>query len=181
MSLALIWAQAHRGVIGRDGALPWHLPEDLAHFRALTHGATVLMGRRTWDSLPDRFRPLPGRRNVVLTRDCTWSAAGAQTRSQLDAALDELLAGDTPVWVIGGAQVYAAALPRADRLEVTELDLAVDGDVLAPVVTSGWTTAGRDPASGWHLSAGGVRYRFLSYVRPGEGARGRRIGSTLPA
>ncbi|GAB3593660.1 dihydrofolate reductase [Angustibacter peucedani] len=170
MSLGLVWAQAHDGVIGRGGTLPWHLPEDLAHFRALTRGAAVLMGRRTWDSLPERFRPLPGRRNVVLTRDPAWAAPGAEVRADLDAALDELLAADEPVWVIGGAQVYAAALPRADRAVVTELDLAVEGDAHAPAIGDGWTTT-CEPAQGWLEAANGLRYRFCDHVR---------VGSTAP-
>lgn len=181
MSIALIWAQAARGVIGRGGTLPWHLPEDLTRFRTLTHGATVVMGRRTWDSLPGRLRPLPGRRNVVLTRDRTWSAAGAQPRYDLDAALDEALDDGGPVWVIGGAQVYVSTLARAGRLEITDLDLDVDGDALAPAIDASWTPAGCDPPSGWRVSSTGLRYRFRSYLRSGDGARGRRVGSTLPA
>jgi dihydrofolate reductase len=106
MTLALIWAQARGRVIGRDGLMPWHLPEDLAHFRGLTRGATVLMGRSTWESLPRGFRPLPGRRNLVLTRRRDYLATGAETYGSLQEALP---AADGPVWVIGGEQVYAAA------------------------------------------------------------------------
>ena len=98
--IGLIWAQAANGVIGRGGALPWHLPEDLAHFRDTTRGSTVVMGRRTWDSLPDRFRPLPGRRNVVLTRHDTWTADGAEVVH--DLAESRGGAGD-PGGVGGGA------------------------------------------------------------------------------
>ncbi len=169
MSLGLVWAQAQGGVIGRDGGLPWHLPEDLAHFRELTRGAAVLMGRRTWDSLPERFRPLPGRRNVVVSRDPSWFAPGAEARADVGAALDELLGGDAPVWVVGGAQVYAAALPRADRLAITEVDLAVEGDTLAPHVGPGWT-ASCEPPQGWLVSANGLRYRFCDLRRDVLGA-----------
>lgn len=164
MSLGLVWAEARDGVIGRDGRLPWHLPEDLAHFRALTRGCTVLMGRRTWDSLPERFRPLPGRRNVVVSRDPSWSAAGAEVRPDVGAALDELLADPSPVWVVGGAQVYAAALPRAARVAVTEIDLAVAGDAHAPRVAAGWARVD-DPAHGWYVATNGLRYRFRDYRR----------------
>jgi len=110
VSVNLIWAQSANGVIGADGQLPWRIPEDLAHFRMLTDGGTVVMGRATWESLPPRFRPLPGRRNVVLTRQQDWSAPGAVVAHTLDEALTS---ADGDVWVIGGASVYAAALPRA--------------------------------------------------------------------
>src|ERR671932_1265776 len=108
--LGLVWAQARGGVIGADGRLPWHLPEDLRLFRELTTGSTVVMGRATWESLPERFRPLPGRRNVVLSRRAGYEAAGADVRTSLPEALAD--AGG-PVWIIGGAEVYAQAQPLA--------------------------------------------------------------------
>ncbi|MGZ4648755.1 MAG: dihydrofolate reductase, partial [Blastococcus sp.] len=111
----MVWAQARDGVIGADGALPWRLPEDLALFRELTMGSTVVMGRRTWESLPERFRPLPGRTNVVLTSDRTWSADGARAA----ASVEQVLAEHESFWVIGGGEVYARFLPHADRLVVT--------------------------------------------------------------
>jgi len=127
----LIFAQARQGVIGRAGALPWKLPEDLAHFKRTTQGRTVLMGRRTWESLPAPVRPLPGRRNIVLTTQAGWSAAGAQRCASLDEALAACSA-DAEVWVIGGAQLYAQALPLADRLVVTEIDADFAGDTCFP-------------------------------------------------
>ena len=154
--IGLIWAQAANAVIGRDNAIPWHVPEDMKHFRTVTSGSAVLMGRRTWESLPPRFRPLPGRRNLVLTRSASWTAEGAETVH----SLDEALVGD--VWVIGGADVYAAALPRADVLEVTEVDLDVAGDVHAPAIDSSWRI---DTDSGWQTSEQGPRFRWLRYVR----------------
>jgi dihydrofolate reductase len=154
--IGLIWAQAGGGVLGRDNAIPWHLPEDMKHFREVTAGSTVLMGRRTWESLPPRFRPLPGRRNLVLTRSRTWTDDGAEPVRDLDAALS----GD--VWVIGGADVYAAALPRADVLEITEVDLDVPGDVHAPAIGDGWRV---DSDSGWQTSTNGPRFRWLRYLR----------------
>jgi dihydrofolate reductase len=157
--IGLIWAQAANGVIGRDNAIPWHLPEDMAHFRALTSGATVVMGRRTWESLPPRFRPLPGRRNVVLTRDRVWGADGAVVVHDLDAAL----VGD--VWVIGGADVYAEALPSADVVELTEVQESFDGDVYAPALGAGWQVDVRDPADGWHESTSGLHYRWNRLIR----------------
>ncbi|HEX3003583.1 MAG TPA: dihydrofolate reductase [Angustibacter sp.] len=163
MSVALVWAQARGGVIGRDGALPWHLPEDMAHFRTLTRGATVVMGRTTWESLPERFRPLPGRRNVVLSRRTDFRPGGADVRADLASALAG--SADQTVWVIGGAQVYAAALASADRLVVTEIDETVDGDAHAPRIDEEWELVSRDPAQGWHTSASGSRYRFCEYRR----------------
>jgi dihydrofolate reductase len=164
MTLALVWAQTPDGVIGRDGALPWNVPEDMAHFRALTSGHPVIMGRATWESLAPRFRPLPGRDNIVLSRTPGYAAEGARVVRSLAAAL-ELVAG-REAWVIGGGLVYEAAVDHADRLEVTEIDDVLAGDTYAPVIDDSWTLDRREPAAGWHTSAaGGVRYRFCSYRR----------------
>ena len=129
--LTLVAAVADGGVVGAGGTMPWHLPEDLTHFRRLTQGHPVLMGRRTWDSLPPRFRPLPGRRNLVLTRNAAWQASGAQAVPSVAAAL-AAVAGASELFVIGGASVWAAALPLAQRLVLTELDLQVAGDTHFP-------------------------------------------------
>ncbi|MEO5634321.1 dihydrofolate reductase [Gaiella sp.] len=131
MRITLVAAIARGGVIGNGTSIPWHIPEDLAFFRDLTMGHTVVMGRRTWDSLPERFRPLPGRRNIVVTRNPTWGADGAESAESLDAAL-RLAEGAEDVFVIGGAEIFAAALPTADRLVVTEIDLSVVGEVVFP-------------------------------------------------
>jgi len=159
--LGLIWAQAANGVIGDRGSLPWHLPEDLARFRDLTMGATVVMGRATWESLPERVRPLPGRDNVVLSRQRGWTAEGARVFGSLPDAL-AAVTGD--VWVIGGASVYAAALALADRVEVTELRDDVAGDVSAPPLDDRWRETARDPAKGWLTSRTGLDYRVRSYA-----------------
>ena len=158
MSLSLIWAQSSSGVIGRDNAIPWRVPEDMARFKDLTMGRTVIMGRRTWESLPERFRPLPGRRNVVLTRHADYMADGAQTVTSLD---------DVPLedaWVIGGSEVYGLTLPLATRCEVTEIDIDLrreDDDALAPALDENWVgTAGP-----WQDSSSGLRYRFSTYRR----------------
>ncbi|GIG61715.1 dihydrofolate reductase [Longispora fulva] len=156
MTLGLIWAQAANGVIGLDGALPWHLPEDMAHFRTLTAGATMIMGRKTWDSLPARFRPLPGRRNLVLTRQTGWRAEGAEVFASLAEALAAAAGAD--VWVMGGAAVYAEALPLADRVVVTELAEAFDGDVSAPEVHRPVLAA-----TDWAESSTGLHYRWVTY------------------
>jgi dihydrofolate reductase len=158
MTLGLIWAEAHGGVIGADGGMPWHVPEDLAHFKQVTLGVPVVMGRRTWDSLPERFRPLPDRENIVITRQADWVADGVRRA----ASVSDALAGLDDVWVIGGAQIFSEVIDRADRLEVTELDLDVDeGDAFAPS-RAGWrlTDAGE-----WQLSRTGIRFRFLGYQR----------------
>ena len=157
-SPSLIWAQSTSGVIGRDGGIPWHLPEDMARFKELTSGHTVVMGRLTWESLPARVRPLPGRRNVVLTRDAGYRAEGAEVVTALE---------QTPLdgaWVIGGAQIYAQALPSATRCEVTEVDIDLrreDDDALAPALDGTWLGTAGD----WLTSSSGLRYRFLSYLR----------------
>ncbi len=163
MTVGLVWAQAANGVIGADGTLPWHLPEDLARFKALTMGSTVVMGRATWESLPVAVRPLPGRHNVVLTRQPGWQAPGAEVCGSLAAALDR--AGD--VWVVGGASVYAEALPYADLVVVTELADAVEGDTFAPDLGSGWRVRACDPSAGWATSRTGLRYRVVSYLPAG--------------
>ena len=133
--LALIAAVARNGTIGHGNALLWHLPEDMKHFRTTTAGAPVVMGRKTWDSLPERFRPLPGRHNIVVTRQTDWQAAGATVADSLPAAL-AAAAQTAPaaerVWIIGGATLYAEALPVADELVLTELDRDYDGDTRFP-------------------------------------------------
>ncbi len=172
--VGLIWAES-AGVIGRDGGMPWHVPEDLAHFKELTLGAPVVMGRRTWDSLPPRFRPLPGRANIVVTRQHEWAAEGAMRAASVDAAL-ALAAAERPerVWVIGGAELFRQALPIADRLEVTELRAPgggavvapARGDVVAPTIDpAAFRLAVVEPLTGAHTSRSGIRYRFLSYTR----------------
>ena len=164
--LVMIWAQARGGVIGNDGTMPWHVPEDLAHFAGLTIGHPVLMGRVTWDSLPAKFRPLPGRRNIVITRNATWRGDGAETASSTTQAL-VLASRDRPstVWVTGGATIYAEFLAVADRLEVTEIDAGIDGDTVAPLIGGRWRLDAADPAEGWHRSRTGLGYRFLTYRR----------------
>lgn len=164
-AIGLIWAEARGGVIGAGGGMPWHVPEDLAHFKELTDGSPVVMGRKTWESLPARFQPLPGRRNIVVTRQADWSAEGAEVAHSLDDALALAADGAQEIWVIGGARLFADVIGRADRLEVTELDLAVKGDTFGPAIDGSWSVAAVDPAEGWHTSASGIRYRFLSCAR----------------
>lgn len=162
MPLHLIYARAANGVIGRDNKIPWHLPEDMAHFKQLTLGCPVVMGRKTWDSLPPRFRPLPGRTNIVVTRQPSWEAAGAQRAASLQDALAQCGAADQTVWVIGGAQIYAEALPLADRVEVTELAQDFEGDAYAPTLGAEWRETARTEQVS---SSNGLRYSFVTYVR----------------
>ena len=158
LSLSLIWAQSSSGVIGRDNGIPWRVPEDMARFKDLTMGRTVIMGRLTWESLPARFRPLPGRRNVVVTRQAGYLAQGAEVvRALKEAPLDD-------AWVIGGSQIYGLAMPLATRCEVTEVDIDLhrrDDDALAPVLDGAWVGTEGD----WQDSSSGLRYRFFSYQR----------------
>ncbi|GKS83732.1 dihydrofolate reductase [Acidovorax sp. SUPP1855] len=161
MALHLIYARAANGVIGKDGTMPWHLPEDLAHFRRLTNGCPVVMGRKTWDSLPPRFRPLPGRANIVVTRQPDWQAEGARRAAGLPEALRMAEAEGPTTWVIGGAQLYAQALPLATRIEATEIGQAFEGDAYAPEPGPEWVETARES----HRSADGLPYTFLTLER----------------
>ena len=156
----LIFARAANGVIGHEGAMPWHLPEDLAHFKALTMACPVIMGRKTWDSLPPRFRPLPGRTNVVITRQAGWQAPGAEPAASLDQAL-KLCGQAEEVWVIGGAQIFAQAEPLAGRIEVTEIAQDFAGDVFAPRLGPEWVEAARED----QVSSTGLKFSFITYSK----------------
>ncbi len=158
--IGLIWAQARNRVIGKDGVMPWHLPEDLAHFKRTTLDHSVIMGRRTWDSIPLKFRPLPGRRNIVVTRQEDWNENGAESCSNLGSALQKC-DQEAQVWVIGGAQMYAQALPLADELVVTHIDADFDGDAYAPALGPEWHEVARQE----RIAASGPRLAFVTYRR----------------
>jgi dihydrofolate reductase len=158
--LHLIYARAANGVIGQHGTLPWHLPEDLAHFKRTTLGCPVIMGRKTWDSLPPRWRPLPGRINIVVTRDASWVAEGALVAHSLEAARD-LCPSGSDAWVIGGAQIYAQALPLASSVVVTEIAQAFEGDTFAPELGPEWREMRREA----HASAHGLAFAFVTYTQ----------------
>lgn len=160
MTVHMIWAEAHHRVIGADGTIPWRIPEDQAHFRHRTMGGTVVMGRATWDSLPPRFRPLEGRRNVVLTRDRGWSADGAIVVHHVD----EVDLTDGEIWIGGGAAVYQAFLPKAEHILRTRVDLEVKDGVRAPELTSEWVLTSD---SGWQTSQSGTRFVFEEFTRSG--------------
>ncbi|MBS0316283.1 MAG: dihydrofolate reductase [Proteobacteria bacterium] len=160
MRLNLILARAANGVIGAQGTMPWHLPEDLAHFKRVTQGHPVIMGRRTWDSLPLKFRPLPGRENIVVTRQKDWHQIGAKPFTDLHSALRFCEQYDE-VWVIGGAQLYAQALPLATRAVVTEIAQDFEGDAHAPRFGPEWKEVAREP----HVAASGLAYSFVTLER----------------
>ncbi len=158
MKLNMILARAANGVIGKDGKLPWRLPEDMAHFVRTTKGHAVIMGRKTWDSLPPKFRPLPGRRNIVITRQPQWQAAGAQAARGLAEAL-ALCGAEQEAWIIGGAEIYAQALPLADHAVVTEIDASFEGDAYAPQFGPEWRQSTRQDL----VSSTGLRLSFVTY------------------
>ena len=161
MQINLIYARADNGIIGKDGVMPWHLPEDLAHFKELTQGRPVIMGRKTWDSLPERFRPLPGRTNIVVTRQADWQAPGALRAASLEDALALAAQLSAAVWVMGGAQIYAQALPLADRVEVTEIAQDFEGDVYAPTLGPEWKEIARSN----QVAANGLSFSFVTFER----------------
>ncbi len=161
MKLSLIAAVARNGAIGRGNDLLWKESADQRHFAATTRGHAVIMGRRTWESLPPRFRPLPGRRNIVVTRSAGYEAPGAETVDSLDAALGRL-AGTALAFVIGGSQLYAQALPRIDEMVLTEIDADLDGDVQFPAWDrQAFVEAAREA----HTAANGTHYAFVTYRR----------------
>ena len=169
--IGAIWAQGSNGVIGADGAMPWSVPEDLAHFKRVTAGHPVIMGRTTWESFPEKFRPLPGRTNIVLTGSEqsaeALQAAGAVPASSLDEAF-ELAAqaeGNEEIWVIGGAKVYAQAMDRVEVAVITRLDVEPEGDAYAPQLGAEFTPGTVEPAEGWMQSSSGTGYRFETWIR----------------
>ncbi|OJF09406.1 dihydrofolate reductase [Couchioplanes caeruleus] len=151
MTIHMIWAEARGGVIGANGDIPWHVPGEQKIFKDFTMGATVVMGRTTWESLPERVRPLPGRHNVVLTRRPGWTAPGAT----VVASVQDLLAHHDEFWVIGGQSVYTALLPHAGHIVRTRIDLDVAGDTFAPELDPRWRVAEEGE---WHTAENGVRF-----------------------
>lgn len=159
MTIALIAAVAQNRAIGKDNQLLWHLPEDMRYFRETTRGKTVIMGRKTWESLPEKFRPLPGRRNIVVTRDRNFVAKGATLTHSLEEAV--ALAGEADeAFVIGGAELYRQALPLAQRLYLTEVAQAYEGDVFFPEIQAAeWQETSREE----QRSASGINFSFVIY------------------
>lgn len=154
--IVLVVAIADNGVIGSNGAIPWHIPEDLKRFKALTMGHTIVMGRKTWDSLPRK--PLPGRVNVVVTRQPDWKAEGALTAGSLGQATSGT---SGTVMVIGGAEIYQRALPRAARIELTEVHRDFEGDARFDLDRTGWTETFRET----HVTQDGLSYSYVTLTR----------------
>ena len=154
--LILIAAVAANRAIGKDNRLLWQIPADMAHFKSLTNGHTVLMGRKTWESLPARFRPLPGRRNLVVSRQTDYSAPGAELAPSIENALT-LAADAEKIFVIGGEEIYRQTLALAQRLEITEVHQTPDADAWFPEITAtDWQETQRNPQEG---------YAFVTYIR----------------
>lgn len=169
--IGMIWAQAHGRAIGADGTLPWSVPEDMALFRRMTCGSAVIMGRRTWESLPEQFRPLPGRENIVITRNTDYEAPGVRIVSSWKQARDGI-DDDGFAWVIGGAQLYEQAIDDADTLCVTDLDIDVpEADAFAPEIPEDFEIVSCLPDRGWLSSrntdngAQSIPYRFTLFAR----------------
>jgi len=159
--LSLIAAVARNGVIGKDNQLLWHLPGDMRRFRETTRGKPVIMGRKTWESLPEKFRPLPGRLNIVVSRDPAYPAPGATLAGSLEDAI-ELAGNAEESFVIGGAELYRQALPLADRLYLTEIDADFAGDTWFPDVPPGeWKEISRSQPT----EEAGLAYAFVVYQR----------------
>ena len=162
--LHLIFARSANGVIGKDGGLPWRLPEDLAHFKRTTSGHPVVMGRKTWDSLPPKFRPLPGRLNIVVTRQPHWQADGAMRAGTFEEAVARC--GDaSDAWVIGGAEIYRQALPLAHTAVVTEIHADFEGDAYAPEFGPQWKEIDREH----HTATNGLDFSFVSHHNTDRG------------
>jgi dihydrofolate reductase len=168
----MIWAQSPDRVIGADGTLPWHVPEDLNHFRELTLGHPVIMGRRTWESFPEKFRPLPGRTNIVVSRRRSAAEqmrqAGAVVVPGFQEALEAAQEADglDLVWVIGGASLFEQALDVATLAEITVIETDAEGDTFAPELDQRWTRTAVDPPAGTHPSRTGPGYRYERWERP---------------
>jgi dihydrofolate reductase len=169
--IGLVWAQTTKGVIGRDGTMPWHVPEDMKHFSALTTGHPVIMGRKTWESFPEKYRPLPGRTNIVVTRQEGWAgtpeAEGAVVVSSLDEALleSQFAPGNAQVWIVGGGEIYRQSMDLADHAVITVIDSDTDGDTYAPELGKQWTLESTEPAEGWLESKNGTKYRITIWRR----------------
>jgi len=162
MKLKLIYARAANGVIGLNNQMPWHLPEDLAHFKRTTLGCPVLMGRKTWESIPAKFRPLPGRANLVITRQPDWHAEGALVVHSLEEGLSLALAHcpeGKDLRVMGGAEIYTQAAAIAEEAVVTEIDATFEGDAFAPTLGATWHEVSRES----HVSTTGLKYSFVTH------------------
>ena len=169
--VGLVWAQTPDGVIGKDGDMPWSLPEDLKHFTRVTSGHPVIMGRKTWLSFPEKYRPLPNRTNIVVTRQDGWGetpeAEGAVVVKSLDDALleSQFAPGFEAVWIVGGGEIFEQSTDLANVAVVTTIDVEADGDTHAPELDGAWEPGASVPVEGWLTAANGTRYRFTKWNR----------------
>lgn len=173
-NIGMIWAQSVDGVIGLDGDMPWHVPEDLRHFKAITLGEVLIMGRRTWSSFPDSVRPLPGRTSVVVSKTLSENPSDPKLQhdsvhvaADLTSAIElaaQLKSGPM-IWVVGGGTLYDQAIETATIVERSVFNLNVAGDTYAPELDDSWTFTAQDPADGWHTSQSSVQYRFERWER----------------
>jgi len=162
MKINLILAKSINGVIGKDNKIPWHLPEDMARFKRLTDGQVVIMGRKTWESLPEKFRPLPNRVNIVVSKNKDYKCPGAiLCQSISNALIMGSQAIDKEIWIIGGSTIYNHLEPIADRMEVTVIDQVYEGDAYAPAISSEWKTVSKRS----YVSKNGLQYSFQSFTR----------------
>ena len=172
--LGMVWAQSLNGVIGLDGDMPWHVPEDLQHFKRVTMDQVLVMGRKTWASFPDSVRPLPGRTSVVVSESFSQDPSDPKLQedsvhvaADLQAGIElagELKTGPV-IWVIGGGSLYDQALDLATVVERSVFNLDIDGDTYAPELNDSWSLTTQDPANGWHMSKSSVQYRFERWER----------------
>ncbi|GAA4361725.1 dihydrofolate reductase [Paeniglutamicibacter cryotolerans] len=164
--IGMIYARTTDGVIGAAGSMPWSVPEDLAHFKRTTIGHPVIMGRKTWDSFPEKFRPLPGRTNIVITRNEAarreMTAAGATVVSSPEQALKTARAaeGSEEIWIIGGGEIFDALADAASLAVITVINSAAPGDTRAPQLDSTWKSTMVEPANGWLTSSSTQEYRI---------------------
>jgi dihydrofolate reductase len=162
-TIGMIWSQAKQGVIGADGTIPWMLPEARAIVDTVTAGHPVIMGRRTWDALAEHERALPGRVNIVVTRNDGWAEPGAAVAHSLDDALAGI--DDDEVWIVGGAQLFSEAVGVANQAVITEVDHVYNGSAYAPGLGSEWRLVSVDPATGWNQSTTRMGYRTFTYSK----------------
>lgn len=161
--ISLIAALGENRAIGKGGALLWHIPDDMRRFKEITAGHPVIMGRKTWESLPEKFRPLPGRTNIVVTRQARYPASGAIVAASVEAARAQASRspGGDEIFIIGGGELYAAALPSAHRLYLTLIDDAKEGDIFFPSYETEFTKILSDESREWNE----LRYRWLTLAR----------------
>lgn len=172
--IGMVWAQSLDGVIGLDGDMPWHVPEDLKHFKQVTTGEVLVMGRKTWSSFPEKFRPLPDRTSIVVSQQFAKDPSDDKLQQDPVHVVSDLaqgleLAGELKtgpmIWVIGGGSLYDQALEVATVVERSLFNIHVDGDTYAPKLDASWKLTNQDPTEGWHTSKSSVQYRFERWER----------------